>query len=55
MSLTRSDQCYIPEESEKRRKELSKGTAELVRKRVITEEVEELLKTIQKADYSVIQ
>ena len=50
--LTRSGWCYTPEEQEKRRKEIGKGTAELVRNRVTTEE---LLKIIWKADYGVIQ
>ena len=53
--LTRSGWCYTPKELEKRRKENSKGTAELVKNRVTTEEAEEFLKTIRKADYSVIQ
>ena len=53
--LTRNGQCYTLEELEKKRKELGKGTAELVRNRVTTEEAEEFLKTIQKVDYSVIQ
>ena len=37
------------------RKEIGKSTAELVKNRVITEEAEESLKTIRRADYSVIQ
>ena len=36
--LTRSGYYYTPEELEKRRKEVSKGTAEPVRNRVTTEE-----------------
>ena len=52
--LIRSDRCYILEEIDKRRKEISKGTFEPVKNKVITEEAEEFLKTIQKADYSVI-
>ncbi|KAK9997944.1 hypothetical protein SO802_017547 [Lithocarpus litseifolius] len=53
--LTKSGRCYTPEELEKRRKKLSKGTTELVRNRVTTKEAKEFLKTIRKADYSVIQ
>ena len=53
--LTRSGRCYTPEELEKRKKEIGKSTTKPVRNRVITEETEELLKTIRKADYSVIQ
>ena len=48
------DRCYILEEIDKRRKEISKGTFEPVKNKVITEKAEEFLKTIQKADYSVI-
>ena len=48
------DRCYILEEIDKRRKEISKGTFEPVKNKVITEEAKEFLKTIQKADYSVI-
>ena len=53
--LTRSGKCYTLVELEKRRKEIGKGTAEPVRNRVTTEEAEEFLKTIWKANYSVIQ
>ena len=35
-------------------KELGKGTIEPVRNRVTTKKAKEFLKTIQKADYSVI-
>ena len=52
--LTRSGRCYTPKELEKVRKEIGKGTAEPVRNKVTTEEVEEYLKTIRKVDYSVI-
>jgi len=55
VGLTRSGWCYTFEELEKRRKELGKGTTELIRNKVTTEEAEEFLRTIQKADYSVIQ
>ena len=37
------------------RKEIGKSTTELVRNRVTTEEAEESLKTIRRANYSVIQ
>ena len=53
--LTRSGRCYTPKELEKRRKKIGKGMAELVRNRVTTKEAEEFLKTIWKADNSVIQ
>ena len=53
--LTRSGRYYTSNELEKRRKEIGKGTVELVRNRVTTEETEEFLKTIRKADYSMIQ
>ncbi|KAK9996763.1 hypothetical protein SO802_021449 [Lithocarpus litseifolius] len=53
--LTRSGRCYTPGELEKRRKEIGKGTAELVRNKVTTKEAEELLQTIQKVNHSVIQ
>ena len=43
--LTRSDRCYIPEELEKRRKEVGKGIAEPVKNKVTTEEVEEFLRS----------
>ena len=46
--LTRSDRCYIPEELEKRRKEVGKGIAKPVKNKVTTEEVEEFLKSYQK-------
>ena len=39
----------------KRRKEIGKSTTKLVRNRVTTEEAEKFLKTIRKANYSVIQ
>lgn len=54
-TLTRSGWCYTPEELEKRRKELGKGTTELVKNKVTMKEAEEFLKTIWKADYSVVQ
>ena len=53
--LTRSGRFYTSEELEKRRKEIGKSTADPVRNRVTIEEADELLKTIRKADYSVIQ
>ena len=53
--FTRSGRCYTPEELVKRRKELGKGTTELVRSKVTIEEAKEFLKTIWKANYSVIQ
>ena len=53
--LTRSGRCYTPKELEKRRKEIGKSIVELVKNRVTTEEAEEFLKTIRKANYSVIQ
>ena len=53
--LTRSGRCYALEELEKRKKEIGKSTTEPVRNKVTTEEAEEFLKTIRKADYSVIQ
>ena len=53
--LTRSGCCYTPEELEKRRKEVSKGTAEPIRNRVTTKEAEEFLKVIRNSEYSVIQ
>ena len=43
--LIRSDRCYIPEELEKRRKEVAKGIAEPVKNKVTTVEVEEFLKS----------
>ena len=52
--LTRSGHCYIPEELEKRRKEIGKGTVEPFKDRVTTEEVEEFLKVIENSKYSVI-
>ncbi|KAL0001402.1 hypothetical protein SO802_015183 [Lithocarpus litseifolius] len=48
--LTRSGHCYTPEELEKRRKEIGKGTAEPVRSRVTTEEAEEFLKVIRNSE-----
>ena len=56
--LTKSGQFYILEELEKMSKEIGKSIAEPVRNRITIEEhsiAEELLKTIRKADYSVIQ
>ena len=53
--FTRSGKCYTLVELEKRRKEIGKGKTELVRNKVTTEEAEEFLKTIRKANYSVIQ
>ena len=38
----------------KEKEEIGKGTAELVRSRVTTEEVEEFLKVIRNSEYSVI-
>ena len=52
---TRSGRCYTPEELEKRRKEIRKGTTEPVRSKVTTEEIEEFLKVIKNSKYSVIQ
>ena len=52
--ITRSGCCYTPDELEKRRKEIGKGIAELVRNRIITEEDEEFLKIIRNSEYSVI-
>ena len=53
--LTRSGRCYTLEELEKRRKEIDKSTTEPVKNTVTTKEVEEFLKTIWKADYSMVQ
>ena len=53
--LTRSGRCYTLEELEKRRKEIGKGTTELVRSRVMIEEAKEFLKVIRNSEYSVIQ
>ena len=53
--LTRSGWCYTFEELEKWRKGIGKSIVEPIRNRVTIEEVEEFLKTIRKADYSVIQ
>ena len=47
--------CYSPEELEKRRKEIGKGTAEPIRNWVTTEEAEEFLKIIRNSEYGVIQ
>ena len=52
--LTRSGWFYTLEELEKRMKEIGKSTVEQVKNRVTTEEAEEFLKTIPKADYRVI-
>ena len=46
--LTRSGRCCTLEELEKRRKEISKSTAEPVRSRVTTEEAKEFLRTIER-------
>ena len=53
--LTRSGRYYTPEELEKRRKEIGKGTAEPVRNRVTTKEAGEFLRVIRNLKYSVIQ
>ena len=53
--LTKSGRCYTPEELEKIREEIGKSTVKPIRSRVTTKEAEEFLKTIQKADSSVIQ
>ena len=53
--LTRNGHYYTPEELEKRRKEIGKGTTEPIRNKVITEEAEEFLKIIKNSEYSVIQ
>ena len=53
--LTRNGWCYTLEELEKRRKEVGKSVAKLVKNKVTTKEAKEFLKTIQKSDYSVIQ
>nr|XP_023872982.1 uncharacterized protein LOC111985560 [Quercus suber] len=53
--LTRSGHCCTLEKLEKRRKEISKGTAEPVRNKVITKEAEEFLKIIRNSEYDVIQ
>ena len=42
-------------ELEKRRKEIDKSTTEPVKNTVTTKEVKEFLKTIRKADYSMVQ
>ena len=55
VGLTRSGRYYTPNELEKRRKEIGKGTVELVRNKVTTEETDEFFRTIRKADYSMIQ
>ena len=52
--LTKSGRCYTPEELEKMRKEIDKSIAKPVRNKVTIEEAEEFLKTIWKANYSVI-
>ena len=52
--LTRSGRCYTLEELEKRRKKIGKSIAEPVRMKVTTKEAEEFLKTIRKANYTVI-
>ena len=53
--LNRRDWCHTLEELEKSRKEIGKGIVDPVRNKVTTEDAEEFLKIIQKADYSVIQ
>ena len=53
--LTMSGRYYNPEELEKRRKEVGKGTTKPIRNRVTTEEAEEFLKVIKNSEYSVIQ
>jgi len=53
--LTKSGRCYTFEELEKKRNEIGKSAIEPVKNRVTTKEVKEFLKTIWKADYSVIQ
>ena len=53
--LTKNGRCYTLEELEKRRKEIDKSTTEPVKNTVTTKEVEEFLKTIRKADYSMVQ
>ena len=45
--LTRNGHCYTPDELEKRRKEIGKGTVELVKNRVTTKEGVEFLKIIR--------
>ena len=42
-------------ELEKKRKEIDKSTNEPVKNTVTTKEVKEFLKTIRKADYSMVQ
>ena len=53
--LTRSGCCYTPEELEKMRKKIGKGTVEPVRNKVTTEKAEEFLKVIRNSEYNVIQ
>ena len=53
--LTRSGRFCTPEELEKRRKEIGKGTAKPVKSRVTTQEAEKFLKVIRNSEYSVIQ
>jgi len=53
--LTRSGHCYTPEELEKRRKEIAKGTTKPVRNKVTTKEAEEFLEIIKNSKYNVIQ
>ena len=53
--LIRSGHYYTPDELKKRRKEIGKGTTELVRSKGTTEETEEFLKVIKNSEYSVIQ
>ena len=52
--LTRSGCCYTSEELEMRRKEIGKGTAEPIEKKVTIGEAEEFLKVIRNLEYSVI-
>ena len=53
--LTRSGRFCTPEELEKRRKEIGKGTIKPMRSRAITKEAEEFLKVTRNLEYSVIQ
>ena len=53
--LTRNGRCYTLEELEKTRKKIGNSTTKPIKNKVTTEEAEEFLKTIRKANYSVIQ
>ena len=53
--LTRSGRYYTPEELEKRKKEIGKGTVKPVKDKVTIEEAKEFLKVIRNLEYSVIQ